>query len=74
MEDSIPSNRVINDCRSSFHRLKKNGTRIMNQDSMNITAIRYVIKIHNHLLLVSLCRNTMHHSNAREIMNPAITI
>ena len=74
IEDSIHSNRVINDWSSSFHRLKKNGTRIMNQDSINIRAIRYVIRIHNHLLFVSLCQNTMHHSKAREIINPAITM
>ena len=74
IDDSIPSNQVINDCNSSFHRLKKKGTKIINQDSINITAMIYVINIHNHLLFVSLCRNTIHHSNAKEIMNPAITI
>ena len=74
IDDSIHSNRVINDWSNSFHRLKKKGTKIMNQDSINITAMRYVIKIHNHLLLVSLCRNITHHSNAREIINPATTI
>lgn len=74
IDDSIPSNRVINDWSNSFHRLKKKGTRIINQDSMNITAIRYVIRIHSHLLFVSLCQNTIHPSKAREIMNPAITI
>ena len=74
IEDSIPNNQVISDWSSSFHRLKKNGTRIMNQDSINIKAIRYVIKIHNPLLFVSLCQKTTHHSKAREMINPAITI
>lgn len=46
----------------------------MNQDNMNITAIRYVIKIQIPLLFVSLCQNIIHPSNAKEIMNPAITI
>ena len=40
MDDSIPSNRVISDCSNSFHRLKKKGTRIINQDSTNIVAIK----------------------------------
>ena len=74
IEDSIPNNRVINDWSSSFHRLKKKGTRIINQDSINIKAIRYVIRIHSHLLLVSLCQKRIHHSNAKEIINPAITM
>ena len=74
IDDSIHNNRVMNDWSNSFHRLKKKGTRIINQDSINIAAIRYVIRIHNHLLLVSLCRNRIHHSNAKEIINPAITI
>ena len=74
IDDSIPSNRVINDWSNSFHRLKKKGTRIINQDNMNIVAMRYVIKIHKPLLLVSLCRNIIHPSNAKEIINPAITI
>ena len=74
IDDSIPSNRVINDWSSSLHRLKKNGTNTMNQDNINITAMRYVINIHNPLLFVSLCQNIIHHSNAKEMMNPAITI
>ena len=74
IDDSIQSNRVINDWSNSFHRLKKNGTRIINQDNINITAIRYVIRIQSHLLFVSLCRKMIHHSNAKEIINPAITI
>ena len=74
IEDSIPNNHVINDWSSSFHRLKKKGTNIINQDRINIAAIRYVIKIHNPLLFVSLCQNITHHSKAKEIINPAITI
>ena len=74
IDDSIHNNRVINDWSNSFHRLKKKGTKIMNHDSINIIAIRYVINIHIHLLFVSLCRNMIHHSNARDMINPAITM
>lgn len=74
MDDSIPSNRVINDCNNSFHRLKKNGTRIINHDNTNMVAITYVIRIQTHLFLVSLCRKIIDHSRANEMINPAITM
>lgn len=74
IEDSIRSNRDIKDWSNSVHRLKKNGIKIMNPDNTNIVAIIYVIKIHSHLLFVSLCQNMTTHSNASEMMNAAITI
>jgi len=46
----------------------------MNQDNMNIIAMRYVISIPIHLLFVSLCRKIIHHSRAREMIKLAITM
>ena len=46
----------------------------MNHARTNIVAMMYVINIQNHLLFVSLCQKTIHHSSASEIMKAAITI
>lgn len=74
IDDSKRNNRDINVCNNSVHRLKKNGIRIMNHDKMKNVAMIYVIKIQIHLFFVSLCQNITTHSNAREIINAAITI
>lgn len=73
-EDWSFSNQDINDCNNSVHRLKKNGINMINPDRTKKVANKYVIKIQTHLFFVSLCRKIMHHSNAKEIMNAAITI
>jgi hypothetical protein len=54
--------------------LKKNGIKIINPDKTKKVASKYVIKIQIHLFFVSLCQKIMHHSNAKEMMNAAITI
>lgn len=46
----------------------------MNHDNTKNVVIKYVMNIQIHLLLVSLCRKMIHHSNANEIMKAAITI
>jgi hypothetical protein len=65
---------AINDCNNSVHRLKKNGINMINPDNMKKVANKYVIKIQTHLFFVSLCRKIIHHSNANEMMNAAITM
>ena len=64
----------MKDCSNSVHRLKKNGIRITKPASTKKVAIRYVISIHNPLLFVILCRKTINHSRASEIMKAAMTI
>ena len=73
-EDWSFSNHDINDCNNSVPRLKKNGIKIMNPANTKNVAIKYVINIQTHLFFVSLCQKIMHHSNAKEIINAAITI
>lgn len=68
------SNQDINDCNNSVHRLKKNGTNIINHAKTNKVAMIYVINIQTHLLLVILCQKIIHHSKAKEMMKAAITI
>ena len=73
-EDCKFNNQLINDCNNSVHRLKKNGIKIIKPANTKNVAIRYVISIQIHLLLVSLCQKIIHHSRAREMIKAAITI
>jgi methionine synthase II (cobalamin-independent) len=54
--------------------LEKNGIKIIKPANTKNVAIRYVISIQIHLLLVSLCQKIIHHSRAREMIKAAITI
>jgi hypothetical protein len=68
------NNQDINDCNNSVHRLKKNGTSIINHAKTNRVAMIYVINIQTHLLFVILCQKMTHPSKAKEMIKAAITI